>query len=108
MMTKAEEVLAQITNEYPNMPYYEGSELNEVLWGQWKYNPVEENEETHDSRRWHQATTTYWGFDDGSWLAIDWDSGLTEYQDSAGPYDIYLVEQYEEVVITKKYRKLNV
>lgn len=105
-MTKAQEVLEELKREYPDMPYGDGSELGEVLWGQWSHTPSEEDDESHGSRRWYEGMTTYWGFDDGSWLAIDWDSGLTENQDSAGPFDIYLVEQYEEIVVTKKYRKV--
>jgi hypothetical protein len=105
-MTKAEEVLQEIKQAYPNMPYYDDNKLSNVLWGKWSHDPVEERGETGDQRRWITYETTYWRFDDNSWLAIEWASGNTEMQESEGPYDMYLVEQYEETITVKKYRKL--
>jgi hypothetical protein len=106
MMTKAEEVLAEIKKAYPDMPYYDDNKLSELLWTEW--GQEHEHGETGAAHRWLTDKITYWGFGDGSWLAIEWASGNTENQESEGPYDVYPVEQYEEVVVTKKYRKYEI
>lgn len=101
-MTKAEEVLAELKAKFPDMPYYD-DKLDDLLWAEW--GQAKERSETGDEHRWVTDKIAYWGFDDGSWLGIDWASGNTEYQESEGPYDIYLVEPYE--VTVTKYRRIN-
>lgn len=104
-MTKAQEVMQEIKHAYPDIPYYDDNKLSDIIWGEW--GQVEERGETGDSRRWLTSKTTYWRFEDDSWLGIDWDQGNTEMQDSQGPYDIYLVEKYEEVTVVNKYRRID-
>lgn len=101
-MTKAEQVLQQLKTQLPDMPYYDDTNL-ELL--DLEYGQVKEHTQRKDHRRWLTYQTTYWEFEDGSCLGIDWALGNTEYQESEGPHDIYLAESYEETIT--KYRRLN-
>ena len=101
-MTKAEEVLKKLKHAYPDMPYYDDDKLRDILWAEW--GQIEETVESGDEHRWTTDKTTYWRFEDDSWLAIDWASGNTENQENEGPYDTYLVKPYD--VIVTKYRRI--
>ena len=62
------------------------------------------NEEIDESR-WSMHTRTIFQFSDSSLMAIEWERGLTEMQESFGPTDAYLVEPYEETVT--RYRRID-
>lgn len=98
-MTKAAEVKLELEEHLKNVSEYRKLD---ILWEDW--GQTEEYTEVGDSGRWVTYQTTYWEFDDGSMLGIDWAKGNTEAQESEGPYEIYLAESYK--VVTTKYRKV--
>ena len=100
-MTKAEEVKKEIEAYVENASYYRTLQF---LWEE--HGQVKEEQVETDSGRWLAYVTTYWTFDDGSALAFDWGSGLTENQENEGPYKIYLVQPYEETIVVTKYREV--
>jgi len=56
-----------------------------------------------DTGRWESHEFTVFKFSDDSLLGVEHSEGLTEYQDSTGVTDVYVVNEVE--VMTKQYVK---
>ena len=57
-----------------------------------------------DLDRWTRHITTICKLND-KYYAVEWEQGLTEYQEDYIEEQPYEVESYEEVVVIKKWRK---
>ena len=58
---------------------------------------------TGENNRWTRSVTTIFKYK-GKLYALDWEQGLTEYQDNEFYYQPYEVEEYKELIEITKYR----
>lgn len=75
--------------------HFTESEARELIW------ECEVDIEEGDNRRWSRSNTSIVKADDGKFYAIDWEEGLTEYQENeyyAGDYPEVEKKTYEKTI----------
>lgn len=96
--------------EYPEVlqKFLDGEKLTEKEIKEFMCRGKEVDERTFDKGRWTESTFTVIEMVDGKLYGIDWECGLTEYQENEFPYQPYEVykHEYEKTITVTEWEKV--
>lgn len=100
-MENENDAAAEVIRKIKAKEEFDEEELSELRWY------FGATDEVHgENRRWSRAVTTIIQFED-YFVALDWDEGLTEYQENEYYDQPYFVEPKKETIVVTRWERIN-